>query len=125
MTESEFTQENVAYIRTRLDNIERMVRLDIASNPDNKAHVEQVLKGRRNSAQFYLALADGPKSEAEAAEVVRKSVPTACRVLNYLYETGLIGKMPNPDGDSIKVFCWTDIERTLGVSCIARTISGE
>jgi len=120
MAESEHSQDNVAAIRTRLDNIERMTRLAIASNPNSQAHIEELFRRRTGSAELYMALADGPKSQEELTSVLGKSQPTVSRIITHLYESGLIDRVPVAGH---VVWMWHDMERTLGISRVARRLA--
>jgi predicted transcriptional regulator len=119
MAETEDTQSNIAAIRTRLDNIEKMTRLSIAANPNSHAHIEDLLRRRTGSADLYMALADGPKSQEELTTVLGKSQPTVSRIVAYLYEKGLIDRVPQSGG---VLWMWHDMERTLGISRVARRL---
>jgi DNA-binding transcriptional ArsR family regulator len=120
MSESEYSQENIAAIRTRLDSIEKMTRLSIASNPNSGTHIEQLFRRRAGSAEIYLALAEGPKTQEELTQSSKKSQPTVSRILTHLYESGLIEKLAGPT--SVK-WMWHEMERTLGISRVARRLA--
>lgn len=122
MPESEDTQSNIAAIRTRLDNVERMTRLSIASNPNSQLHVEELFRRRAGSAELYMALADGPKSQEDLTGILGKSQPTVSRIITHLYESGLIDRVPNPGG---VLWMWHDMERTLGISRVARRLTSK
>jgi predicted transcriptional regulator len=119
MAETEDTQSNIAAIRTRLDNIEKMTRLSIAANPNSHAHIEDLLRRRAGSADVYMALADGPKSQDELTRLLGKSQPTVSRIVAHLYESGLIDRVPQSGG---VLWIWHDMERTLGISRVARRL---
>jgi hypothetical protein len=120
MAETEYSQENIAAIRTRLDNIERMTRLAIAANPNSALHVGEILRRRAASADLYLVLEDGPKTQEEVAILLGKSQPTVSRIIAHLYESGLIDRLP---GSGKVRWCWHDMERTLGISRVARRLA--
>jgi len=119
MAETEDTQSNIAAIRTRLDNIEKMTRLSIAANPNSQSHIEEVFRQRAGSADLYMALADGPKSQDELTTLLGKSQPTVSRIVTHLHEKGLIDRMPQSGG---VLWMWHDMERTLGISRVARRL---
>jgi biotin operon repressor len=120
MAESEDTQSNIAAIRTRLGNIERMTRLSIAANPNSQAHIEELFRRRAGSADLYLALANGPRSQEELSAILGKSQPTVSRIVAHLYESGLIDRVPQPGR---VLWMWHDMERTLGISRVARRLA--
>ena len=120
MAETEDTQTNIAAIRTRLDNIERMTRLSIASNPNSQTHIEELFRRRAGSAELYMALADGPKSQDELTVILAKSQPTVSRIVSHLYESGLIDRVPQ---SGRVLWMWHDMERTLGISRVARRLT--
>jgi biotin operon repressor len=119
MAETEDTQSNIAAIRTRLDNIEKMTRLSIAANPNSHTHIEELFRRRAGSADLYMALADGPKSQDELTAHLGKSQPTVSRIVAYLHEKGLIDRVPQSGG---VLWMWHDMERTLGISRVARRL---
>jgi biotin operon repressor len=119
MAETEDTQSNIAAIRTRLDNIERMTRLSIAANPNSQAHIEELFHRRAGSADLYMALADGPKSQEELTTLLGKSQPTVSRIVTHLYESGLIDRVPQ---SGRVLWMWHDMERTLEISRVARRL---
>ena len=107
-------------IRTRLDNLEKMTRLSIAANPNSQVHIESVFRGRAGSADLYMALENGPKTQEDLTGILGKSQPTVSRILTHLYEAGLIDRLP----ESCRVlWMWHDMERTLGVSRVARRLA--
>jgi DNA-binding transcriptional ArsR family regulator len=119
MAETEDTQSNIAAIRTRLDNIERMTRLSIASNPNSQTHIEELFRRRAGSADLYMALAEGPRWQDELTRILGKSQPTVSRIVAHLYESGLIDRVPQSGG---VLWMWHDMERTLGISRVARRL---
>jgi biotin operon repressor len=119
MAETEDTQSNIAAIRTRLDNIEKMTRLSIAANPNSHAHIEGLFRRRVGSADLYMALADGPKSQEELTTLLGKSQPTISKIVTHLYESGLIDRLPQ---SGRVLWMWHDMERTLGISRVARRL---
>jgi len=119
MAETEDTQSNIAAIRTRLDNIEKMTRLSIAANPNSHAHIEELFRRRAGSADLYMALADGPKSQEELTTLLGKSQPTISKIVTHLYESGLIDRVPQ---SGRVLWMWHDMERTLGISRVARRL---
>lgn len=122
MAETEDSQTNIAAIRTRLDNLERMTRLAIAANPNSQSHIEQILLDRAGSAEVYLALANGPKSQEELVVLVAKSQPTVSRIVKHLYENGMIDRVPSAGR---LLWMWHDMERTLGISRAARRLASK
>jgi DNA-binding MarR family transcriptional regulator len=120
MAETEYSQENIAAIRTRLDSLEKMTRLSIAANPNSGVHIEQLLSRRAGSAELYLALADGPKTQDQLSHSLNKSQSTVSRILAHLYESGLIEKLADSKG---VLWMWHEMERTLGISRVARRLA--
>ena len=116
-------QENLNEIRTRVDNIERMVRLDIAANPNSRAYVADHLKAKKGAAKIYLALESGPKSQDELIELSGMSQANVSKICTFLYERGLIWKVPSPTKDSRVKYSWSELERTLGISKIAKRLT--
>jgi CRP-like cAMP-binding protein len=120
MAETEYSQENIAAIRTRLDNLEKMTRLSIASNPNSSTHIEAVFRRRTGSPDLYLALESGPKTQEELAQLLGKSQPTVSKILAHLHESGLIDKLTE---SGHILWMWHEMERTLGISNVARRLA--
>lgn len=124
MAETEHTQENIAYIRTHVDKLEQMVRFEISSNPNSRHRVQGVLEARAGAPEFYLALADGPKTQEQLARHLGKDKSNVSRIGSYLLDSGLIASVPAPEKGGRFAFAWTDFEKLLGVSKIARQLVG-
>jgi hypothetical protein len=120
MAETEYSQDNIAAIRTRLDNLEKMTRLSIASNPNSSVHIADLFRRRAGSANLYLALEDGPKTQEGLTQILGQSQPTVSRILTHLHESGLIDRSPGASG---VLWTWHDLERTLGISRVARQLA--
>jgi predicted HTH transcriptional regulator len=120
MSETEYSQDNIAAIRTRLDNLEKMTRLSIAANPNSGLHIEELFRQPAGSADLYLALESGPKTQENLADVLRKSRATVSRVLTHLHESGLIDRLTGPGG---VLWMWHDMERALGISRVAKRLA--
>jgi DNA-binding transcriptional ArsR family regulator len=119
MAETKHSQENLAYIRTHVDNLERMVRFQISANPQSREIIRDRFENREGMAEVYLALREGPKTQDELMDCTGKSQPTVSRVLRDLFEAGMITKVPAPNKK--KAYAWNDLELLLGVSRIAET----
>jgi hypothetical protein len=124
MPESDHSQENIAYIRTHVDNLERMVRFQIASNPASRLAIREHLKAREGAAQFYCALSEGPRTQQELAAVLKISQPTVSRIAGHLFDANLIIKIPGAK-PGMSAYAMSDLEQLLGVSKIARKLVGE
>jgi predicted transcriptional regulator len=121
MPESEFSQQNLASVLTRLGNVESMLRFTVAASADVKDHVKQALQDRDGAAEVYLLLKDGPKTQSQIKDATGKSQGTASRILGYLTSCGLIARDPNPV-DKGFVWRWSDVEEIVRVSKIAEII---
>jgi DNA-binding MarR family transcriptional regulator len=125
MTETLYTQGQIAHISTRLDNIERMVSLDIAANQDVQALIARKLKTRKNSAKVYLAMRGEPKSQEELMRLTRLSQSTVSKIISHLFDSALIHRLPAPDDESRLRYAWNELEKLHKVSKIAKEIVGE
>jgi DNA-binding HxlR family transcriptional regulator len=123
LAETEYSQENISAIRTQLDSIERLTRLSIAANPRHQEHIAELFEGRAGSAELYLALEDGPKSQDDLIRVTGRSQATVSKVCNYLHENNLISRVPALTEGTKVLWRWHDMERTLGISRVARRIA--
>ena len=122
MPETEGSQENIAYIRTHVDKIERLVRLDLAANPRSGAYIEETFREKRHSPEIYLALANGPKTQEELQTTTRMSQANVSKICSFLEERELIQKVRK---GKLLYFGWTEAERVLRVANIARKLVSE
>jgi predicted transcriptional regulator len=119
MAETKESQENLAYIRTHVDNLERLVRFQISADPDSRKAIRERFAQREGMAEVYLALREGPRTQDELAVNLKRSVPTISKILKQLAEEGMVAKMPSPQSPKKMVYRWTDLEEMLKVSKIA------
>jgi predicted transcriptional regulator len=125
--ESEHTQENISYIRTHVDNIERMTWFQLAASPNRVTYVKEEFAAKQHSARVYLALADGPKTQDELMKRTGMSRANISKILSHLERLHFIDNMPHPTGGKRcgrkqLVFKWTDAESILKLSKIARDV---
>jgi predicted transcriptional regulator len=119
MGESKETQQEVSELGTRVANIEQMVRFGLACNPQAIGFAKSHFKAKKNSAQIYLAL-DEPKNQDELCEITKQSVANVSKICTHLEEQGFISRAKNPKNKKQWLFLRNDVERTLGLSKIAR-----
>lgn len=122
MAESEHSQENLAYVRTHVENIEQMSRFAIASNPNCSAFVKSCFEDKKGSAEIYLALSEGPKSQSELQKLTSQSQANVSKICKHLFQQGIIAKLQDPSKKGGILYYWGDLETLLKVSKIARTI---
>lgn len=119
MAETKDSQENIAYIRTHVDNLERLVRFQISADPASQRAIRERFAQREGMAEVYLALKDGPRTQEELASTVRRSQPTISKVLKELASHGMVEKMMSSTNPKKMSYRWTDLEGMLKVSKIA------
>ena len=119
------TPENVSYIRTHVDNIERMVRFQLASSPNSATYVRDQFKARKNSADVYLALKDGPRDQDALIKVTRLSRGSVSLICTHLEQINFIAKHRNPSNKRQLLFSWTDAETVMKLSKIAKQLSNK
>lgn len=122
MTETEHTQENIAYIRTHVDRVEQLTRFAIAANPKAAEFIKSYLKERKGAAQVYLSLEAKPLSLDELMRATKQSKPNVSRICTHLANHGIIEQGRDPANVRSFKYRWTDLENMLGVSKIARRI---
>jgi len=122
MPESEYSQGNLAYIRTHVEQIERLSRFSVAANPGCRAYVEESLKERKGAAKLYLTLASGPKNQLQLQKETRQSQATVSKILRHLMERGMLATVPSPEPGAKVLYIWSELEQLVGVSRIARSI---
>ncbi len=122
MPETEGSQENIAYIRTHVDNIERMVWFQLASSPHRIAYVKDEFGGRAKSANVYMALSTGPKDQDALVKLTKLSQGTVSKICAYLEERNFIAKHRHPTQKQKLLFAWTSAEAALQLSRIAKDL---
>lgn len=119
MGETPETQQEISELGTRVKNIEQMVRFQLASNPRTREFAIQHFKAKKNSAEVYLAL-DEPKHQEQLCASTKQSVANVSKICTHLEEQGFISRIRNPANKKQWLFMRNDVERTLGLSKIAR-----
>lgn len=120
MAETEFSQDNLAAVRTHLSQLEQMLRFTAASNPHNKTAVAAVFAERPGLAELYLALDGEPKTQAELATALGINQSNVSRAATMLLNVGLIRAIP-PSGKPAKVrYAWSWMEPVVRISRLAR-----
>lgn len=122
MAETEHSQQNIAYIRTHVDNLEQMTRFSIASNPNCAEFIKTHLGSRKGAPEVYLAMEDGPKKLDELTQITKQSRANVSKICKHLFQHGLIVYVPDPENTKSQKYCWTDLETLLGVSKIAKQL---
>jgi predicted transcriptional regulator len=122
MAETEHTQQNVAYIRTHVDNLEQMTRFSIASNPNCVEFIKEYLKIRKGAPSVYLAMENGPKKLDELTQITKQSRANVSKICKHLFQQGLIKYVSDPQNAKSLKYSWTDLEKLLGISKIAREL---
>jgi hypothetical protein len=122
MAETEESQQNLAAMRTDVEQIRAMQRFHTAATPAYRKFVEDHLEDKPGSAEVYLALENGPLNLDGIMAVVKKSKAHVSTICSHLDLRGLIAKIPDPANKKSKLFIWTDLEDVLEVSDIARRI---
>lgn len=125
MAETEHTQQNIAYIRTHVDGVERLTRFAIASNPNCVRFIEDYLKQKKGAARVYLHLSGRPLSLIEIMKATRQSKPNVSKICTHLASQGMIAKVIDPENPRSFKYCTTDLESMLGVSRIAKRVVRE
>ncbi len=123
MVETEHTQQNIAYIRTHVDQVEQLTRFSIASNPNCVQFIEDHLSQKKGAAEVYLHLGENPMSLDEIMRATKQSKANVSKICTHLATQGIIAKVPDPGNPRSFKYCWTDLERMLGVSRIAKRVS--
>jgi|GEM_PF-6891562 len=122
MAETEESQQNLAAMRTDIEQIRAMQRFHTAATPTFRKFVEDHLEDKPGSAEVYLSLHNGPLNLDGIMAVVKKSKPQVSKICSHLDLRGLIAKIPDPANKKGRLFIWTDLENVLEVSDIARRI---
>jgi predicted transcriptional regulator len=120
MAETEESQQNLAAIRTDIEQIRAMQRFAAAATPSFRKFVEEHLEDMVGSAEVYLTLQNGPLNLDAIMAVINKSKPQVSKICSHLEIRGLIAKIPDPANKKGRLFVWTDLENVLEVSAIAR-----
>ncbi len=117
MGESETTQDNITYIRTHVDGLERMVRFQMRSDPNVREEAKRLLEARTGAPELYLALGSGPMTQAELVALKFGTQPTVSKVLSHLEDAGFVTRGRRGKDT---VFLQSDFEQVVKLSKIAR-----
>jgi DNA-binding transcriptional ArsR family regulator len=119
MPESEYSQDNLAAIRTHLNNLEQMVRFNTATNPNIRSAVEALFSSRPGLAELYLALGGEPRTQTALSATLGVNQSTISRTMKPLLDAGLVTAIP-PAGMRKTTYIWSSVEPMIGVSKLAR-----
>jgi hypothetical protein len=119
--ESREAQNDIAYIRTHVDNVERLLKFQISANPEAREMIRQHLAARDGAARLYLALEE-PRTQAELQTQLQLSQGTVSKILTHLLDGTLIMKVPSLNNAKVTAYSRSDLERVLKVSRIAREL---
>jgi predicted transcriptional regulator len=122
VTDAEDAQIDLGYIRTHLQNIEQLVRFDIAANPGSRQAVRAVFEARPGSSKIYLTLAARPLSQEELSQAAGVSQSTVSRICQHLIDGGLLTTMRDPDRPRVTLYTPSALDRLIGVSRIAKSV---
>jgi hypothetical protein len=122
MSESEPVQRDIAAIRTRMDQIESMQRLIVASNKDVKEHVVTFLSERENAPEIVVLLENGPLLQEDIGARLGKSPGPVSQVLAYLHDRGVLVQYKDPNNARKKCWGLNDLESTVNAVKIAKAI---
>jgi hypothetical protein len=122
VAESEESQDNVAAIRTHINNLEQMLRFQIGANPGNRTAVQERLSARAGLPALYLALAGGPKTQPELSQILSLNQSNISRGLTELLDAGLVAAIPPAGSRRSITYVWSPLERLVGVSRIAKEL---
>jgi predicted transcriptional regulator len=120
MAESKESQENLAYVRTHVDQLERMVKFQISANPQSGESILLRFKQREGMAEVYLALDGDPKTQDEIKVIVGRHQSTVSRVCTELLNAGLVMTVPSLKDRRKTAYAWSGLEGLVRVSRIAR-----
>lgn len=119
MTDNLQTQRELSELTTRVANVEQMVRFGLAASDEASQHAKKQFKRMKNSAELYLQLRE-PKTQVQLRTALKLSHPRVSELCTHLEERGFIAHNQNPQNRRELVFHWTEVERILGLSEIAR-----
>jgi DNA-binding MarR family transcriptional regulator len=100
-----------------------MVRFQLASSPNSAKYVREQFDARRNSADLYLALAAGPKDQDALIKETKLSRASVSLICAHLEGLNFIAKHRNPTNKKQLLFSWTDAERIMKLSKIAKQLA--
>ena len=120
MPETEHSQDNLAAVRTHLNNLEQMLRFNTATNPNNRAAVTALFSEGPGRAELYLALEGEPKTQPELAAALGVNQSTVSRGLKVLLDAGLAVAIPAGGTRRATTYMRSSVESLIGVSRLAR-----
>jgi hypothetical protein len=122
MAETAESQQNLAAMRTDLEQIRATLRFHTAATPSFRKFIEDHLEDMPGSAEVYLSLQNGPLNLDGIMKEVNKSRSVVSTICTHLDRRGVVAKIPDPSNKKSKLFIQTDMEDVLEVSEIARKI---
>lgn len=122
MPETPDSQENLAYIRTEIEEIKGFQRFQIAMSRGVREAVTELFEKSRGAAELYLALEAGPRTQEELAAMLGKDRSNVSRSLAPLLAVNLVRKLGGPGGSRRGAYAWSPIERLVRASRLARQV---
>jgi len=119
MTDNLQTQRELSELTTRVANVEQIVRFGLAASDEARNHAKKQFKRMKHSPELYLQLKE-PRTQAHLRSALTLSHPRISELCTHLEEQGFIAHGQNPQNRKELVFHWTEVERILGLSQIAR-----
>ena len=123
MPESDELFRRVTNIELSIEHIKFMLRLDISTKKDISDKIRAIFTERSNSAEVYLSLVDGPRTQAEIMNKTGLSQGTVSKICKYLEENSQIRRIPDPNTPRQYLYALGFLEEMLNVSKIATNVS--
>lgn len=112
MTDISHLQDDVAYVRTHVENLERMIAHQIRNNPQAKETATRLFADTPDLARVYLAFS-APASQQAIIANLGLDKSKVSRLVKALVRHDYLRKLN--DG----TYTWTEFERLLDLSRIA------
>jgi len=122
MPETPHAQQDIAYIRTHVEQLEQMVAFEMRANPAAREQAIEAFKRRPRTAELYLALEDGPATQKDLIARLSMDKSKVSKICNELQDVGFVAEVATPDKPGQRSFAWTAFERYLGLSKLARNV---
>jgi hypothetical protein len=114
MADIKHLQQDVAYVRTHVENLERMIAHQIRNDPTAKETAKQLFESTPDLARLYLAF-DEPANQQTIVKTLGLDKSKVSRLVAILARDDYLQRLP--DGR----YAWTEFHRLLDLSRIANS----
>ena len=112
MADIKHLQQDVAYVRTHVENLERMIAHQIRNDPTAKETAKQLFRDTPGLARLYMAF-DSPQNQQSIGKKLGLDKSKVSRLVTILVRHDYLQRLS--DG----TFTWTEFHRLLDLGRLA------